>query len=78
MGGGTLCLGSPFVRLGPGQIIPPVGSLLPAQAVLAFDFTALPIVLGPGSSVHFQYWYTDPAGGPGGNLTNSLVVVLCR
>ena len=78
-GGATqiLCLGGPIVRLRPTSILPPFAGLIPAQALLELDTTTLPFVLGSGASVHFQYWYVDPAGPPGGNFTNSLVVTFC-
>ena len=77
VGGGILCLGGPIVRLRPTSILPPFAGLIPAQALLELDTTTLPFVLGSGASVHFQYWYVDPAGPPGGNFTNSLVVTFC-
>lgn len=77
VGGGTLCLGGPIFRLDSGMYIPPFPLLLPGQVHLELDYGALPFILSPGTSVHFQYWYADPAGGSRGNLTNSVVVTLC-
>ncbi|MFT5051246.1 MAG: hypothetical protein ACI8QZ_002657 [Chlamydiales bacterium] len=47
------------------------------------DFTAPPVVAGPGqilpgASWNFQFWFRDQtAGGTGFNLTDGLAVTFC-
>ncbi|MFT7669098.1 MAG: choice-of-anchor B domain-containing protein [Planctomycetota bacterium] len=78
---GTLCVAagaSGIHRLNPPVLVD--GSGFAARSV---DFNTLPSRsaeggLTSGSIWNFQFWYRDPAGGPGGfNLSDGLEVVFC-
>lgn len=77
LGGSTLCLGAPVLRLGPGILDPFFPPLSLTQVYLNLDYQTLPYSLAPGTSLHFQYWYRDTAGSPMGNLSSSIVVRFC-
>lgn len=70
-GAGILCVSSSIVRL-PGILIDASGT-----AWQPLDLTQPPAagVIVPGSNWNFQFWYRDPAGGPGAfNLSQGLAV----
>ena len=78
---GTLCVaggGAGIQRLQPPQQIDAGGA-----ASRQLDFTQPPAsagsgAIGVGSTWYFQFWYRDPAGGPGGsNLSDGLEVTFC-
>ncbi|MFT5155249.1 MAG: hypothetical protein ACI841_005260, partial [Planctomycetota bacterium] len=68
-GDGVMCIAAPAVRLD-------TSSITGGQARLFAGSDELPVTLQAGSSLHFQFWYRDPAvvGGTGYNLSNSLSV----
>jgi len=77
-GEGVRCVGGSLYRLQPPVVTGPLG-----DAVRSVDFTQPPANAGsgaisPGSTWNFQFWYRDPAGGPGGfNLSNGVSTLFC-
>ena len=67
-GDGVLCIAPPTTRL----------AVRPIQAGLATLGAApsqLPLAVDAGTSLQFQFWFRDPAGGPAGfNFSNALGV----
>jgi len=74
LGDGLLCLGTPLQRLLPAVVTGPGG-----HAIYDLDFGD-PTVSGSltaGSTWCFQFWYSDPTGGPAGsNLSNAIALTL--
>lgn len=74
-GNGTVCAGSPVVRVLPLQISTPAGLVN-----LPIDLTQAPFSVGPdlvtaGSTWSFQFWYRDPTAPPAGfNLSNAMEI----
>lgn len=78
-GDGVRCVGGQIFRLPPPLFTDAQGS-----ASRLVDFGAPPTgggspgTITAGSTWNFQFWYRDPAGGPGGfNLSNALAVTFC-
>ncbi len=77
LGNGTLCIGTPIVRLNPG------GASNNGFASRALDLSVPPASSGPGmitpgSTWYFEYWYRDnPAGGARFNLSNGMQANFC-
>ncbi len=79
IGDGVRCVGGQIFRLPPPQFTDGAGA-----AVRPIDFNVPPTGGGhpgsvaAGSTWNFQFWYRDPAGGPGGfNLSDGLTVTFC-
>jgi choice-of-anchor B domain-containing protein len=79
---GSLCIagdGAGIQRLQPPQQLDIAGA-----GSRFLDFTQPPASSGSGailvgSTWNFQFWYRDPAGGPGGsNLSDALAVTFCQ
>ncbi len=76
-GDGTLCISGGFHRLQP-----PTAASFFGDNDRVLDYSAPPLDSGagtvtPGSEWRFQYWYRDPAGAAGFNLSNALRLVFC-
>lgn len=69
-GAGTLCLGSPVLRLPP---VAPTGTT--GELELVVDLSGLPLTVLAGTELWFQGWYTDPAGAAPHNLTDSRSIL---
>jgi len=82
LGDGTLCIASSTVGI--QRLQPPVQMDGSGAVSRSLDFGAPPASSGPGavtpgSTWNFQFWYRDPAGGPGGsNLSDGLEVTFCH
>lgn len=78
---GTLCVSGGGVGI--QRLQPPLQIDSLGVATRAIDFNALPATpaeggITAGSTWDFQFWYRDPAGGPGGsNLSDGLEVTFC-
>ncbi|MCP3917678.1 MAG: hypothetical protein GY711_19210 [bacterium] len=76
LGEGTLCVGSPFIRL------PVVQTDVLGSASYVLDLTdpLFPSAeITPGTTWNFQFWYRDVAGGPAGfNLSDAVGVQFCE
>lgn len=69
--GGLLCIGGSLTRNSAPLAAGPDGT-----ASLPVDFGGLGLL--PGSTRHFQCWYTDPLGVPRAfNFSNALTVLVC-
>lgn len=69
-GEGLRCVGGSVQRLQPP-------SFAPAGGVVRRGVDLAAQGLGAGTTVSFQYWYRDPAGGPSGfNLSDGVTVTL--
>ncbi len=75
--GGTLCVAPPIQR----TIAVSSGAAAPCSGTYSFDFNAhvasgVDPSLVPGSVVHAQYWFRDPADAFGIGLTDALQITL--
>jgi choice-of-anchor B domain-containing protein len=81
LGEGTLCVASGSAGIQRLQF--PLQLDGTGAASRYVDYNASPADMGPGaisagSNWNFQFWYRDPAGGPGGsNLSDALEVTFC-
>lgn len=73
LGNGTLCLGSPFVRLGAPELIDASGSRTLALDYGAAPFTTPQGMIQAGETWRFQWIFRDPVGA-GLNLSDVLWV----
>lgn len=75
--GGTICVGSPFLRKGP---LATGGTALPDNCsgvlTLPWSHADLDAAGGAGVTVRTQFWYRDPASTGGAGLTNALTFVI--
>ena len=75
-GNGSVCLGPPILRSKTVSMVQANGSV--SQA---FDYGNLPAAAGTitaGSSLNFQFWFRDPAGGGAFfNLSDGMCVTFC-
>ncbi len=75
-GDGLRCVGGSILRL-----MPPLGSGTGGSVSLALDLTSAPLVgsVVAGETLHFQFWYRDPAaGGTGFNMSDALAIKFCQ
>jgi hypothetical protein len=75
-GNGFRCAGGATVRLNPPLAASPTGT-----SSRTVDLASPPVVgnIAHGSTVHFQCWYRNPAGGGAGfNLSDGLSVTFCN
>ncbi len=77
LGDGVRCAGPSVARIGPLETLSQAGTSL-----RTLDFTSGPFASGPhaitaGSTWHFQFWYRDPGGASGSNLSNGLRLTFC-
>ncbi|MFT7484564.1 MAG: choice-of-anchor B domain-containing protein [Candidatus Paceibacteria bacterium] len=79
---GTLCVSggvSGIQRLQPPMMVDGAGMGTRFLDLSAFPASSGPGAIGVGSTWNFQFWYRDPAGGPGGsNLSDGLEVTFCQ
>jgi len=76
-GNGVRCVGGPLLRFAPLQT-DAQGSAVQALDLATVALGVSPTGLQPGSLLHFQFWFRDPAGGGAGfDLSDGLAVTLC-
>lgn len=71
-GDGILCVNPPLIR-----IQPPVGTDAAGAVSMPFDTTSFPasLLIAPGTTWNFQFWYRDLLGGPAGfNLSDAYEI----
>ena len=72
VGDGTLCIGGVGIKRLPVVITSSAGTA-------TWDLDVADAGLSAGQTVHFQFWYRDPGGGPtGSNLSIGLGALFCQ
>ncbi len=76
-GNGVRCVGGALLRFAPLQT-DAQGAAAQAVDLASVALGVSPTGLQPGSPLHFQFWFRDPAaGGAGFDLSDGLAVTLC-